>query len=266
MASTKRERELARLRAERQAARRAEEAARKRRRNAVVASTLAVVLVAAVVVAIGLNRSPSTTASPTASPSAPAAGGPCTYTKTGQASRPVELPPATPTATTPTRATLATTQGDIAFTLDTEKAPCTSGALISLAAQKFYDGTPCHRLTTDNIFVLQCGDPTGTGSGGPGYQYAEENLSGATYPKGTVAMAKTAAPGTTGSQFFLVYKDTPLPPQYTPVGKITAGLDVVEKVAAAGAEPAGDGKPKLPLTITTFTTGPLTAVSPTPTP
>ena len=117
-----------------------------------------------------------------------------------------------------------------------------------LAEAKYFDGTSCHRLTTDNIFVLQCGDPTGTGSGGPGYQFGDENLptEGAdNYPAGTVAMAN-AGPGTNGSQFFLVYKDTQLPPSYTIFGTITKGLDVVQKVADAGrtTNGAGDGKPK----------------------
>jgi len=250
VATSRRERELARLRAERQAARRAAEAARRKQRATILASVVAVAVVAGSVAFITLRNRDS---SPTATPPT----GPCAYTKTGAASRPVTLPPATPTAAGPVAVSLTTDQGPVAFTLDTDQAPCASGAIISLAAQKFYDGTPCHRLTTDNIFVLQCGDPTGSGSGGPGYQYGEEALNGATYPRGTVAMAKSSAPGTTGSQFFLVYKDTPLPAQYTPVGTITTGLDVLDKVAAAGSDPAGDGKPKLAVMITTATTAPV---------
>ena len=155
---------------------------------------------------------------------------------------------------------MTTDQGVVAWSLATEKAPCASGSFVSLAAQKFFDGTPCHRLTTEGIFVLQCGDPTGTGSGGPGYQYAEENLTGATYPRGTIAMAKSSAAGSTGSQFFLVYKDSSLPPQYTPVGTITAGLDVLDKVAAGGATPAdattGNTAPKIKVNIATLATAP----------
>ena len=247
MASTRREKELARLRAERQAARRAAEAAKRKRRNAIVASALAVVVVVAAVAFLTTRGGKDDKAAPTAA-------GTCTYDKSGDASRPVELPPSEPVTRDPVTADLATDQGPISFTLDTAKAPCASGALISLAAQKFYDATPCHRLTTSGIFVLQCGDPTGTGSGGPGYQYKEEDLTGATYKRGTVAMAKSSDPGTTGSQFFLVYKDSELPPEYTPVGTITQGLDVIDKVAAAGSEPADDGKPKLAINITTFTT------------
>ncbi len=189
---------------------------------------------------------------PAAASGAPAAAGTCSYAKSGDASRKVELPPTTGVETKqPFKATLKTNNGTIAFELLTAKAPCTVNSFRSLAHFAFFDDTPCHRLTTGGIFVLQCGDPTGSGSGGPGYQFAEENLTGATYPRGTVAGAKTAAPGTTGSQFFLVYKDSPLPAQYTPFGTITEGLEVLDKIAAAGSDPEGDGKPKLETTIQT---------------
>ena len=241
------------MRAERQAARRAAEATRRKRRITIIASTVAVLIVAGVVAGISLrSRGGSSTA---ASP-APSASGPCDYKAVGTASRPVKPPPAVPAASGPVTATMTTDQGVVAWTLATEKAPCASGSFVSLAAQKFFDSTPCHRLTTEGIFVLQCGDPTGTGSGGPGYQYAEENLTGATYPRGTIAMAKSSAAGSTGSQFFLVYKDSSLPPQYTPVGTITAGLDVLDKVAAGGSEPTGDGKPKIAVKIMTLATAP----------
>ena len=144
--------------------------------------------------------------------------------------------------------------------MDAAKAPCTTNSFRHLAEQKYFDGTSCHRLTTGSIFVLQCGDPTGTGSGGPGTSSvrrtspaeAENN-----YPAGTVAMAN-AGPGTNGSQFFLVYKDTTLPAGYTIFGTISEGLDVVQKVADAGSDDsngAGDGKPKLPVTIETVKIG-----------
>ncbi len=240
MASTRREKELARLRAERQAARREADAAKRRRRNAVVAGTVAVAVVAVGVGAIALRNNGDEPADPSASPST--AAGTCSYQPSGEASRPVTPPPATPTATGPVTATMTTDRGVITWSLATDAAPCASGSIISLASQDFFDDTPCHRLTTEGIFVLQCGDPTGTGSGGPGYEFAEENLEGASYPRGTVAMAKTSAPGTTGSQFFLVYQDSELPPQYTPVGTITAGLDVLDAVAAGGAEPARPGQ------------------------
>src|SRR5947209_6377383 len=112
-----------------------------------------------------------------------------------------------------------------AIFLDTAAAPCTVNNFRSLIARHFYDNTPCHRLTTQGIYVLQCGDPSGKGTGGPGYTFADENLKGAKYPRGTVAMANSG-PGTNGSQFFLVYKDTQLDPNYTPFGTITKGLDI----------------------------------------
>ena len=138
------------------------------------------------------------------------------------------------------------------------KAPCTTNSFRHLAEKKYFDGTSCHRLTTDGIFVLQCGDPTGTGSGGPGYEFGEENVPAEgsnNYPAGTVAMAN-AGPGTNGSQFFLVYQDTTLPAGYTIFGTFTTGLDVVQKVADAGvADGSGDGTPKQTTTLTSVTIG-----------
>ena len=151
--------------------------------------------------------------------------------------------------------TLHTNQGDIVIALNAAKAPHTVNSFNFLAGQKFFDGTHCHRLTTQGIYVLQCGDPTRTGTGGPGYQFQDENLAGATYPAGTVAMAN-AGPNTNGSQFFLVYKDAALAPNYTPFGTITSGLDVVNKVAAGGttdSNSAGDGSPKIDVVFTSVT-------------
>jgi peptidyl-prolyl cis-trans isomerase B (cyclophilin B) len=270
VASSKRERELARMRAERQAARRAAAEARRRQRQVIIASTVAVVLIAAgaafaVSKMVGGDDSvdtanPGPTPTATASPKQNTADT-CAYNPKGKASgdRKVELPPETGVEREKTyTAILDTNRGRITFDLDAKKAPCTSNNLRSLAHFLFYDGVSCHRLTTAGIYVLQCGDPTGTGSGGPGYEFPDENLKGATYPAGTVAMANAGA-GTNGSQFFLVYKDTELPPQYTPFGKITSGLDILEKVAKGGVEvaPGGrpdDGKPKLDLVIKTLRT------------
>ena len=259
--ATRREKELARMRAERQAARRAAEAARRKRRNAVIASTVAALLLVGLVAFLQVRGRDEPQASPTASvPSAgaPSAGAPsagtCTYTPTGEPSRPVQPPPATP-VTGPVTATMTTNRGVVAWSLLTDRAPCASSSMISLAAQGFYDKTPCHRLTGGgSLSVLQCGDPTGTGTGGPGYQFAEENLEGASYPRGTVAMAKSSQPGTSGSQFFLVYRDSQLPPDYTPVGRITKGIDVLDRIARGGSTPAGDGKPKTSVTIETLKT------------
>ena len=286
MASSKREKELARQRAERQAARRAAATQRSKQRRAVVASVVAVLLVAgaAIAVTVAVNggedapsdvaaaASPSAVASapPTASaepspaPSATASAEPsrapgdpgCEYVEGGAPSpREIQPPPVEGVELEQVYdVTIATDRGDIVFTMDSAAAPCTANNLRSLAHFRYFDDTPCHRLTTVGISVLQCGDPTGTGSGGPGYTFADENLEGATYPRGTVAMANAGA-DTNGSQFFLVYEDSSLPPQYTPFGTITEGLDVLDEVAAAGSDEtngSGDGKPVLPVQIETL--------------
>ncbi len=266
MASNKRERELARMRAERQAARRAaEEARRRQRRNALLAGIAALAVVGAVVaiaLVVGLggdSKKPSATPTATATTAGSTkygnlgGVGTCSYTKQGTAARKVDgIPPTSKVRTTGTQqVTFETTQGTIKADLYTSKAPCTVNSLKFLADQGFYDNTPCPRVVTSGLFVLQCGDPTGSTSGGPGYVYPDENLEGATYPAGTLAMAN-GGPGTNGSQFFLVYKDTQLDPAYTPFGKITSGLDVIEKVAAKGddgSNPAGGGKPKLAISL-----------------
>ena len=180
----------------------------------------------------------------------------CAYSPTGgTAARSVGTPPTRASQLGTYVATLTTNRGAIVIKLDAAKSPCTVNSFTFLADMKYFDSTPCHRLTTAGIFVLQCGDPTGSGGGGPGYDFADENLTGAVYPAGTVAMAN-AGPGTNGSQFFLVYKDTTLAPSYTPFGTITAGLDVIQKIAAAGSDNSngpGDGKPNQPVEITGVT-------------
>ncbi len=142
-------------------------------------------------------------------------------------------------------ALLHTTQGLIVVRALVTKAPCTTYSFRFLAQRNYFTGTHCHRLTTQGIFVLQCGDPTGTGSGGPGYRFNDENLAGATYPAGTVAMAN-AGPNTNGSQFFFVWKNTRLAPDYTPFGRVIGGMAVLRKIAAAGDDSQngpGDGYP-----------------------
>lgn len=180
--------------------------------------------------------------------------GPCQYTATPDepAARPVPLPP--DPARTPSRGTVRvdvrTNQGALPLTLDRAKAPCTVQSFIHLARWKFYDRTTCHRLTTyPTLQVLQCGDPSGTGEGGPGYRYKDElpvDLQPAPtdptgvrkiYPRGTLAMAN-AGPDTNGSQFFLVYGNAYLRPNYTIFGTIgDAGLATLDRVAAAGVQP-----------------------------
>jgi peptidyl-prolyl cis-trans isomerase B (cyclophilin B) len=140
-----------------------------------------------------------------------------------------------------------TTQGIIVVRMLTAKAPCTTFSFRFLASGGYYNNTHCHRLTIREIYVLQCGDPTGTGSGGPGYEFNDENLAGATYPAGTVAMAN-AGPNTNGSQFFFTWKDTTLAPDYTPFGVVISGMPVLREIASAGDDSQngpGDGYPNL---------------------
>ena len=163
-------------------------------------------------------------------------------------------PKMTIAATTYT-ATVVTNCGTIVLQLDGKHAPHTVNSFAFLASKHFFDNTPCHRLTTAGIYVLQCGDPTGSGGGGPGYSIPDENLGAIknrTYPAWTVAMAN-AGPNTGGSQFFLVYKDSPLDPNYTPFGQIKSGMDVLKAIARAGSNPPGDGAPVQPVVIESFT-------------
>ena len=263
MAGSRRIRENERQRLARQAARRIAARQRARRRNAAIGAVLSALLVLGGVVFIAVKLAgssgaakvaakPTGTASPTPTGSV---AGTCAYTRSAgeKAARDVGLPSATNLdKITPYAATVVTNRGTVKFDLLTSRASCTINAIRYLAAKRYFDKTPCHRLTSGGLNVLQCGDPTGTGTGGPGFAFPDENLAGATYPAGTVAMANSG-PNTNGSQFFLVYKDSQLGPNYTPFGRITSGLDVLQKIAAAGSNPPGDGKPKSPVTIETFT-------------
>jgi peptidyl-prolyl cis-trans isomerase B (cyclophilin B) len=176
----------------------------------------------------------------------------CTYTASPPAARTVGVPPATPDSKATYRATIVTNRGDVVIDLENAKATCTVNSFVYLAGKNYFRNTRCHRLTTSGIYVLQCGDPTGTGNGGPGYKFANENTSGAKYTAGTVAMAN-AGPGTNGSQFFLVYRDSlSLHPDYTPFGTVVKGLGIIQNVAKAGTDNAngpGDGRPKEPVVI-----------------
>ena len=208
----------------------------------------------------GNSESPSTQAGGTPSSakstatsgtSAAADDGSCSYPKDEQpAAKDVGTPPSGDT--TAKKATLHTDGGDIAITFG-KGAHCTVNSFAFLASKGYYDNTPCHRLTTSpGLEVLQCGDPSGKGSGGPGYTFADENSSGNIYKRGVIAMAN-AGPDTNGSQFFIIYGAAQLPPNYTVFGQTDeAGLAVVDKVAAAGADDSngpGDGAPKMPISI-----------------
>lgn len=166
----------------------------------------------------------------------------CAYRRDGEPARPVDPPEASAPADGTTAVTLSFAVGNVTITMDRAQAPCTVNSVESLASQGFYTGTRCHRLADNGLFMLQCGDPTGTGGGGPGYRFADEVDPKAVYPAGTVAMAN-AGPDTNGSQFFLVYQDSPLPPAYTVFGHLDeASTGVVTKIAAEGQDGSwGDG-------------------------
>ncbi|TDC84737.1 peptidylprolyl isomerase [Actinomadura sp. 7K507] len=181
----------------------------------------------------------------------------CTYppAEPGGEVKDVGTPP-TRSSTIPTGATIQTDLGLLDLELDHEKAPCALVSLAFLARHNYYDGTTCHRLTTNpTLKVLQCGDPSGTGSGGPGYHFPNENTAGVSYTRGTVAMAN-AGPDTNGSQFFILYDDAPrLPASYPVIGRVTSGMEIVDKVAEAGtAGGSQDGEPKQKITITELRT------------
>lgn len=168
------------------------------------------------------------------------------------------VPPKSSAAGKTYLATLVTNCGDIELTLDGRKAPQAVASFIQLAEKDYWKASPCHRLTTAApLRVLQCGDPTGTGQGEPGYGFAVENAPGTgAYPRGTLAMARTQDPAKgNGGQFFLVYGDSSLPDPngYTIFGSVTKGLDIVDRIAAEGVAPGGaqpdDGFPKAPISI-----------------
>lgn len=181
-------------------------------------------------------------------------GDECEYVQTGKAAKKVSLPPMSGVEKTGTLTFVMTTnEGAITITMDRATSPCTINSFASLVKQHYFDKTACHRLSDEGSFLLQCGDPTGTGSGGPGYTIPDELTGDETYPAGTVAMSRGDDPNTGGSQFFLVYKDSDLPPDYTIFGHLNSqGLNVVNKIAAAGQDgsyPDGSGRPKNPAKI-----------------
>jgi len=272
-------RATAKRKLERQLERRAKQA--KRRRLLTILGGVVVVAAAAALVvtfvvtnkdtnSTGTSTVASSTATSSAAPPAPGGlppfqasadlGANCQYPATPEPASKKVAPPRSgkvPTDPATVSVSMTTNQGNIGLMLDNAKSPCTVNSFASLAQQGYFDDTPCHRLTTSpTLAVLQCGDPTGKGSGGPGYQFANEYPTDqyakgdpalqkpVTYPRGTLAMAN-AGPGTNGSQFFLVYKDSQLPPNYTVFGTIDqTGLDTLDKIAAAGVAGGGeDGKP-----------------------
>jgi peptidyl-prolyl cis-trans isomerase B (cyclophilin B) len=275
-------RATAKRKLERQLERRAQQA-RRRRTLAIVGGTVAaVVAVSAAAFTVihtyqeHQNKQASATASATAAPAGstslptfkPAAdlGANCQYPAAPEQPGKQVTPPKkgkVPTDPAQVSASMVTNQGNVGLLLANNESPCTVNSFASLAAQKFFDNTKCHRLTASpTSSVLQCGDPSGDGTGGPGYQFANEYPTDqykpgdpaahepVTYPRGTLAMANSG-PNTNGSQFFLVYKDTQLPPEYTVFGKIQQdGLDTLDKIAKGGVAGGGvDGPPATEVTI-----------------
>src|SRR5262245_28499975 len=260
------------------AARQANAANRRRRRNEILAGVGVLVVIGAIVAIVVSATGGKSKLTPAAASSQAAAK--CVWTPnpaataTGSNHNPdlvnTGVPPLTTVPHNGTQQmTLNTTQGKIVVTLDVKDAPCAAESMSFLAGKNYFNNTKCHRLTTSGIYILQCGDPSGKGTGGPSYTFAHENLptdQQPNYPAGVVAMANPGNKDLNGSQFFIVYQDTPatadengqiqsnLTSDYTIIGTVTTGMDVVQKVAKAGANNAngpGDGSPKLPITITT---------------
>ncbi|WBC15301.1 peptidylprolyl isomerase [Micromonospora sp. WMMA1998] len=276
MTSTRdRQRAAARARLEREMAERAGKARKRRQTQAIVGAAAVLVLVVAgtVWLATSLGDDDDDKQGGTA-----AGFVQCAYTEVPKEGRPAQikdvgLPPAEQAAKGTQTMTIDTNLGPITAKLDRAKVPCTAGSFTHLASKGFFDNTKCHRLVTQGIQVLQCGDPSATGkgwrdtdgTGGPSYNLAEENLptdKRPPYPEGVIAMANSSQPGSTGSQFFIVYGDSQLDPNYTVLGTITGGMDVVKQVAAAGddgafAQQAGGGHPKKELVMTKVNLSPI---------
>lgn len=268
MTSTReRQRAAARARLEKEMAERAAEARRRRKlRNGVAGGVVLLLVVAGGVwalVSLGGDAKKNT--------AAPGGGmAECAWTqlpadqKSPQV-KDVGVPPTSVPKSGTETMTIDTNLGPITTKINLAATPCTAASFSYLSSKNFYDNTKCHRLVTQGIKVLQCGDPSVTGKGwkatdgqgGPSYRFAEENLptdKRPAYPEGVIAMAKTQAPASTGSQFFIVYGDSQLDPSYTVLGTITQGMDLVKQVAAAGddgafAAQAGGGHPKKEVVI-----------------
>lgn len=287
MPTNEQRRATAKRKLERQLERRAQQARRRRMLAIVGGSVAAVVVVVAVIATVILTNhehknkqaaataSSSTSTAPTNSSGVPALpafkssanlGANCQYEPAAEpASKPANPPRQGKVPTDPAQVSVSmvTNQGNVGLLLANNESPCTVNSFVSLAQQKFFDNTKCHRLTASpTSSVLQCGDPSGDGTGGPGYQFANEYPTDqyqpddpavhepVVYPRGTLAMAN-AGPNTNGSQFFMVYKDTQLPPEYTVFGKIQQdGLATLDKIAKGGVAGGGqDGQPNTEVTI-----------------
>lgn len=228
---------------------------------AAVAATLIVLATAGCAVAPQSTRAPQAPGSSAAAPAQSAAPGTvtCEYRPGGTPAKPVDAPDGTNVPATGT-ASYVIDFGDakVNVTLDREDAPCTVHSFESLIAQGYYNDTECHRLSTQGMFILQCGDPTGTGTGRPGYSFDDELEATTGYPAGVLAMANSG-PDTNGSQFFFVYDDTGLQPNYTVFGRLDeASNQVIADRAFQGHDASnsdGTGRPNLPTLIKSITAG-----------
>ncbi len=235
---------------------------------------LSATTLAALVVLTGCSSTTEPASNASAGSVAPAAGvgsSTCSYPKDGDPTKPVDPPSTSHIPDTGTSLVTMTVDDEpVALTLDRAGAPCTVNSFESLARQGWFTNTKCHRLTDQGIFVLQCGDPSGKGTGGPGYVFDDELTTAkaqtktgqkdaqgndvVVYPKGTLAMANRG-PATNGSQFFMVYADSPLPAAYTVFGHLdAAGLEQVQKIAAQGVA-ADNTSANAPAQISTVTMG-----------
>ena len=280
-----RQRRIARERHRRQQEQRYVRQREMRRRWAI--GTLAVLVAAGlgtlllVVLPSGGPKHPAAAASKSATPSATATATAvaepahhCSYTAATPVARKVSFPPTAPDYTASYQATINTNLGKITFNLLNSKATCTVNSFVHLAEAGYFNNTQCHRLVTSGIYVLQCGDPYATatakltcsttstiGAGTPGYDFASENLTGAKYPAGTVAMANEGTASSNGSQFFIVYKNSTsgLTASYTPFAAVSSGLDIVQNVAKDGyscqypQQSGGGGAPKKKVIIDSVT-------------
>lgn len=253
--SNRRERELAQKKRERQLAKR-KSGSRKFNRNVISAVFLISVLLIVLIYAFSQSSPSDVQASPTPSSTYVSQ---CDAMPTPASSpKQWETPPPVDTDSGKYLWTLTTNCGDIVIEIDAKLAPVTASSMRFLSENSFFNGSACHRLTTSGIFVLQCGDPLGTGAGSSGYRIIEENLpttNPALYATGEVAMANSGQPQTSGSQFFIVFQDTQLAPTYTKFGKVVQGMDILQLVASAGViGGSGDGTPNQSIGIisTTF--------------
>ena len=278
-----RQRRIARERHRRQQEQRSARQRQMRRRGLIgTGVVLAVALIASLLVVFlpgGGAKKPAAAASKSATPSptatATAVAEPahhCSYTAATPVARKVSFPPATPNYTASYQATLNTNLGKITFNLLNSKATCTVNSFVHLAEAGYFNNSQCHRLVTSGIYVLQCGDPSATattkltcsttstiGAGTPGYDFASENLTGAKYPAGTVAMANEGTASSNGSQFFIVYKDSTsgLTASFTPFATVSSGLGIVQNMAKDGYScqyaQSGGGAPKKKVIIDSVT-------------